>query len=66
MNEPIVLEGAFWTAGDTVFIDQGSDEAGWNITDLGEFMKKTFAENQRVRITIETLPSLKAQKKEGN
>lgn len=48
-----VIEGMFWSAGDSIFIDVGSDKDGWTAVRLNDVIKSRIKENSKVTITID-------------
>lgn len=48
-----VIEGMFWSAGDSIFIDIGNEKEGWTAVRLNDALKRHIKEDSRVIITID-------------
>ena len=48
-----VIEGMYWSAGDSIYIDTQNDNDGYTVVCLNELIKSHIKENSNVTIVIE-------------
>ena len=51
-NTHYVIEGMYWFAGDSIYIDTKNDD-GYTVVCLNDFIKREIEENSIIKITID-------------
>ena len=48
-----VIEGMYWKAGDSIYIDTQNDNEGYTVVCLNDLIKNNIMENSKVTIVID-------------